>query len=403
MRRMAVAGLVSLLMLVQVATAASLSDLLGPTADLLGPLNKVTAPFEFELQRTISRGTDFPATATTPGFTYKLNPELGVYERSSVSLGSAFLDRADTVGKGRFDLGISYLHADFTEKDGDSLDGFQDVVLYSRFGGTGGFLDAAQVDFLKFDLSTDALYFSSTYGILPNLDVNLLVPLFITSLDVRQRLTTKLTGSQLTAERSDDAVGPGDVQIRLKYLLGEWSNVKGALGLAFRAPTGSEEDFQGIGDPTVTPSFVMSGSLGRLDLHGNLGFEFNADDMERSRFAYGIGTSYGVFDRLTINVDVIGTSQVTDDEVSETVAFPAAEVREINVNNIGRRFEVTPLGSHSSEVSTTLDRLDVVDIAVGLKFNLFGKVVAFASAIVPLTSDGVRADVIPAGGIEATF
>jgi hypothetical protein len=35
--------------------------------------------------------------------------------------------------------------------------------------------------------------------------------------------------------------------------------------------------------------------------------------------------------------------------------------------------------------------------------NITGTAVAFASAIVPITDDGLRAEVIPAGGIEVGF
>ena len=48
-------------------------------------------------------------------------------------------------------------------------------------------------------------------------------------------------------------------------------------------------------------------------------------------------------------------------------------------------------------------RSDVVDLAVGLKVNPFGPVVGFASAIVPVVADGLRAEVIPTVGMEMTF
>ena len=48
-------------------------------------------------------------------------------------------------------------------------------------------------------------------------------------------------------------------------------------------------------------------------------------------------------------------------------------------------------------------RSDVVDLALGVKLNLVGTLVGFASAIVPVTSDGLRADVIPPAGFEWSF
>src|SRR5262245_50172480 len=63
------------------------------------------------IERLAVRGVDFPVTATALGFTYRFNFELGVPERSSDSLGPVFVERADTVGRRRLDVGLVYLHA----------------------------------------------------------------------------------------------------------------------------------------------------------------------------------------------------------------------------------------------------------------------------------------------------
>jgi hypothetical protein len=52
---------------------------------------------------------------------------------------------------------------------------------------------------------------------------------------------------------------------------------------------------------------------------------------------------------------------------------------------------------------STIPRTDVVELAVGLKFSLVGGAVAYLSAIVPLTHQGLQASVIPTGGLEYTF
>ena len=65
---------------------------------------------------------DFPALSTVPGFTYRYNPQLSVFERSSASLGPVFVERPQTLGRGKFDLGVSYLFVDFAELNGKDLD-----------------------------------------------------------------------------------------------------------------------------------------------------------------------------------------------------------------------------------------------------------------------------------------
>jgi hypothetical protein len=44
-----------------------------------------------------------------------------------------------------------------------------------------------------------------------------------------------------------------------------------------------------------------------------------------------------------------------------------------------------------------------VDLAVGFKLKLLGSVTAFGTAVVPLTTDGLRADVIASGGFDVAF
>jgi hypothetical protein len=44
-----------------------------------------------------------------------------------------------------------------------------------------------------------------------------------------------------------------------------------------------------------------------------------------------------------------------------------------------------------------------VDLAVGLKVNVFYRASFFISAIVPVVRDALRAEVIPARGVEVNF
>src|SRR5205807_2708522 len=73
------------------------------------------------VQRLALRGLDFPVTATSPGFTYRFNFDLGVPEPSTESFGPVFVERPETVGWHRVDLGVSYLSADLTDFDGRSF------------------------------------------------------------------------------------------------------------------------------------------------------------------------------------------------------------------------------------------------------------------------------------------
>jgi hypothetical protein len=359
----------------------------------------VTAPFVDELERTVSRSIDYFATASSPGFTYRYDPELDIYERSSISLGPAFLQRADTVGKGRFDAGVTYLYADFVELDGDDLDGLERGALFDFVG----VLDGTSIRFDDFDLVTNAVYVSGTYGITDRIDASVLLPVFFNQADTHQERRSLTFGTQ-RLDTSDDAAGIGDVQARAKWRFLDGPALKAAAGLAVRAPTGREEDFQGIGDVTVTPAFVLSRSFGRYEAHASLGMEVNADDLDRTRGTYGAGMSVGVLEWLTGNLDVIGTSQISDEQLTSFVAGESVADVQAAAGDVFRHEDVTFKGvSGGTRVITTLDRQDVVDLAAGVKVQPFSRAVVSATVIVPLTTDGVRADVVPAVGIEFGF
>ncbi len=76
-----------------------------------------------------SSAADFPAVSTVPGFTYRLNPELEVFERAPGPLGPVFVERPGTLGKGKLDVGLSYLFVDFDDLNGDDIDGLEFAEL----------------------------------------------------------------------------------------------------------------------------------------------------------------------------------------------------------------------------------------------------------------------------------
>jgi hypothetical protein len=351
----------------------------------------VTAPAIVLIQRSAARGTDFPATTTTPGFTYRYNPELGIYERSSGSLGPAFLERAETLGRGRFDAAVSYLYADFTELDGDDLetDTFRPFIIRD----ISGFAVPEQAAFPKFTLRSHAFYFSSSYGLTDRWDVNLLVPVFHTEFEVDETLITQ-DGPQ-AVRVNEERIGIGDIQLRTKYRMLEQGDFRMAGGLSLILPSGEEEDFQGLGDTRVVPTLVASFARARFDVHGSAGVEFNGAEIDRTRARYGVGASYGILERLTVLVDVIGTSAFVDEELLVTRLAPGADAGELSA--------VEGVEIDGRDVFAVVERNDIVDLSVGLKANPWRSLVLFASAIVPITQDGIRADVIPSAGFNYSF
>ena len=360
---------------------------------------------------------DFPAVATVPGFTFRFDPQTQAFERSSTSLGSVFVERPHTVGRGKFDVGASFLYVDFDELNGDSLDGYSLPPLHHD--GFGPNLPPAQtfrkdfvsLSFPRFTLRSYVMSFSATYGITDRWDVNLLVPVVFTRFTLRAHAQIHNIGSaelglgpdkngihffdlpsrQLGRDYtlSDDKTGVGDLQLRTKYLLyrNEAENFAFAPGLTLRVPTGRENDFQGLGDVTLTPNFSLAYEYGRFDFHLNSGVQINADDLDRSRVRYAGGITFQLLDRIALLTDLIGSSSMATQQIT-------ARAPKFGANG-------EPTGEFVSQTAGL--RTDIIDFVVGLKAAPSDSIVFFFNCFLPLNNDGLRADFIPAAGVEVSF
>ena len=326
------------------------------------------------------------------------------------------LKSARHLGRGKLDIGLSYLYVNFDELDGDELDGLafpglqhNDCCAPPRpsTGAPSFEIDTADLFFDQFDIESHVVSLFATYGITDRWDVNILLPIIHTSLEVDARAVLNNEsglgthsfedvgpdGVRVTEERrsiDDSTTGVGDLQLRTKYHLFSKDGLNLASGLNLRLPTGDEDDFQGLGDTTLTPFFSLSQEYGRFDFHLAAGVEINADDTERSRVRYAGGVTVGIIEPLAFLVDVVGHSNVTDQEISVTVPTFA--------NAPG-----TSLAEPGTETRTQELHTDIVDLALGFKAAFPHSLVGFAGVFVPLNDDGLRADVIPTANIEVSF
>lgn len=385
-----------------------------------------------------ANAADFNVVSTTPGFAYRYNPDLKVFERSPGSLGPVFAERAETVGQGVLDVGMSYLYVDYSTLNGDSLSGLSFRTTHSPVTAAPGVdtsftKDTVDLTFTKFNLTSQVFSFYGTYGITDRWDVNLLVPVVYTTLDLRGHgMINRISGAtfmgkpvhsfpqagagvkcastnpgvddQCEASDRGDHFGVGDILVRTKYRLTDGPGFNYAAGLVLRLPSGSQDDFQGLGDTTVEPLFVASRQFelpwdvlrGPHDFHLNLGVEANTGDVNRSRGRYAIGLTTQLTKVAAFYTDVIGSSGLTNQDVSTTVpTFP-------------EQFPCIPPScqpdkSNGTETRTSSFRTDIVDLALGFKEEVLSKTTIFAGVVVPLNRDGLRADVIPTTGVELAF
>lgn len=347
------------------------------------------------VQRLALAGIDLPPTATSSSFFWTYDPD-GVPQRSRGSLGSMFAERANTLGAGRFDVGLAYRHAALEKFDGAPL--AEQLTVTSRVPFGDGVVRQRFVA-SDFHLRLDVLDLAATYGLSERWDLNLLVPLVVAGLDVAGEATAQVVGSlagppvRETLGFDGTRTGVGDLLLRTKYRFADRPEAALAVLGTLRLPSGDPDDFHGTGDTRLGAALIASRDLRGNDVHLNLGWDLDAADLQRSRATYALGIAIRAAEPVTLLLDLLGTSTVVDDE------FTVADGR------FPQRYGFDELirGRSAGVVYAAIPRADVVNVAVGTKIAIGTRLVTGVSAVVPVTADALRPDVMIAWSVEAVF
>jgi len=401
MRRIVVLILVVVFLVPGFAVAKSLERKLSDASQLVG----IASGSAFDtLAENIAdtAARSLPVISSSAGFTYRYNPTLEVFERTSETLGPLYLERPDTLGRGKFNVSVSFQYVEFNTFDGTNLTKLQnsDPIVVRTFdvaGNPTGF----RADRLRYSLGLQNYItaVSFTYGVLDDLDVNLLVPIIATNMRVgvhaQQTATAGLDGVftpspgfERVGHDDGNAVGVGDLLLRAKYQLPRLDWLRSALGLVMRLPSGSTSNFQGTGDVEISPFLYLSTVLwDRVEPHVNLGIDYNANNVSQSAARYGAGVDVDVTRRFNVNVGYLGRSEF--EGLGGNTNF-------LHLHN-GATVEEPLLG-------LDFGRTDTSDLTFGMRVVVWRNIMLYANGIFALNDSGLRNDtIIPAGGIEGTF
>jgi hypothetical protein len=341
-----------------------------------------------------SVGRTLPLTAASAGVTFRFDKETHAFERETEVLGQLFLERPRPLGRGRWNLSVSYQWVSLDTADGLELDELADTRL-PIIGPFSGRLQT--VPRFEIDLETSQVTTSVTWGATDDLDLNLTLPVVYSEFGLRAMVTDLATGRSQRDRVHLTKTGPGDLFLRGKHRLvhGRWGDL--AAGLVLRVPTGNEDNFQGTGTWEVspmlyaaTPSLAFEGGL-RLQAYANAGVDLNADDVDASPGRIGVGLDCAFGERLTLAAAVLGR------EPFAAIAAPGFfDVTRVDPAT-GRLVRAPILGLER-------DRASAWDLSLGGRVNLWRDTVfGFANVLLPLNRDGFRSDVIPLVGVEAAF
>ncbi|HEY8549230.1 MAG TPA: transporter [Vicinamibacterales bacterium] len=320
-----------------------------------------------------------PLTTGAAGFTYRFNPVLGTMERASASFGPFFTDRHITAGRGQFSIGATVQFASYSELDGRDLESGTLVTSGNQF------VDEAQpFDFetLTLEVSSRVLTLTANGGVTDWLDVGVAVPFVSLSME-GGRVNTYYGTTLLQASATATASGIGDLALRAKARLFDQEGAGLAVIGEARLPTGREEDLLGAGSAAWRAAFVASVQPGTVGGHVNVGWS-------------GGGVA-NVFSYRTA-MDVTLTPQIT--AVGELVGRRASGIghlRELRVPHPTLQ-DVQTIRLITDDTST-----HTAAIVGGLKWNVASSWLVTGTVSVPVTSGGLKPDVVTLVGLDYAF
>jgi hypothetical protein len=444
-----VAGLAGLAIPAPPATAADLSDLIpnlfdqeiflkppGPgqfdhSTHFLDQSNRLRTTGAAVNSALTSQLSTFPLPSTSGGFTYSYDPAVGGFTRTSDSFGPLFTERAYTIGKHKWNAGISYLTTSYDKIDDLDLGG-GDLVFHLLHGDTNQ--DATRTNFFfegdliaadtSIDLETYTSTFFFTYGISDRFDVSVAAPFVNVDLDASATLTILPLATSHEAvplhvfddntlsrvfSDSGSASGIGDVLVRAKYRVTGQRETGIAVAADLRLPTGNENDLLGTGATQVKLFGIGSTSWGSFSPHINLGYTFSSGGGDATgdipdEYNYSLGVDWAVHPKVTLEADFVGrTLRDVLRLESHQRDFPFCATK----STAPGPPVCAPGGTavaQLSELTSEHSNLDVWLGAAGLRFNPVKNLLVSANALFSLGNEGLQSDgVTPVASVEYSF
>ena len=329
---------------------------------------------------------------------YRFDVERGVPVEITKSLGPLFGERADTLGKGRFDFQVVWSNANYKKFNGQKLSSLSANVSPTAGPGTPpnapGLDEQLRID-LNVEVITNFVGFFGTYGLTDNWDVNLLVPLINNKIKAKAKATmldangvpctqggncsgiyvingtAPGTGDPSKDRSSGDKTGIGDVLLRTKYNFLKNHEILPDLGVrgGVSFPTGNDKNFMGVGEfkfeGLAVASKYYSSPIGMIGPHVNTGLVLVNNKSELNLFTYIAGFDLAPIPVFAFSLDLLGRHELDDKD------------------NSGK---------------------DIVDLAPGLKWAPYPNTLLQAAVQLPLNkNEGLRPDAVWTLGLGGTF
>lgn len=350
-----------------------------------------------------------PVSSASSGTTFQFQG--GVPVRTSTSAGPVFAERAQTLGRGRWFLGVGFTAMDFTRLRGVPLNHItvtlphQDVQPPNTppnvLGDQPFELDVIDVN-VDMKVSLMVASFSATYGIADGVDVGVTIPFVRTAVSGHSLARIELIGGDtlhrfagtgaapvLTSASSvdDAASGFGDIEGRLKINLAQTDRIGIAfLGVA-RFPTGDESNLLGAGRFSGRALGVISSRFGSFNPHLNVGVTVRDAPLENASIETNAGFDQLIASSVTMAVDLLGSWEAGTPKVQvpPPVAYQAPVPHTLVVTDIPSRHD------------------DFLSLSLGFKFVTKKGLQIVTNALFPLRDAGLQPGIVWTAGLEHNF
>lgn len=346
-----------------------------------------------------------------------LTPYAGILKWSEGEIvydtfGSIIANKANTIGKGKLGIGISYQYAEFNEFDGEDIgklaDGTVSATGNVNLGGTeiipgvaierdANISRTVELKARDVEFEADVITLALTYGLLENLDIGALVPyIFLTT---RGKIIAEVTES-----------GSGRFGI---FNTTTGDPIEGTVFLNVDAFTGSvddeekfDRDFDGIGDIILFTKWQILSQQGLpkrveapLDMALQLEVKLPTGDDEEFLGTGETDVALRVLLQRMVSQNIIARGEIGYNYSGINSEFSTVEAK------LGGEYQITPKVSVSGEFiySYSEEFESIIDAVVGTKLAITRDFRVFGGVRFPLNDNGLRYDWSPIVGMEYTF
>jgi hypothetical protein len=361
----------------------------------------------------VSQLVSVPLPSPASGFTYRFDPSLGVFQRTTQSFGPILAERAETVGNGRVSFGFAFQRFTF-----DTVEGLDLRKVPAVFTHDNAFLRGGREDVVTTlnSIEANVSQFTTfvTMGMTDWFDVSVAVPVVATDLKVVSdatihRLGTtnplthffRLSNGDVGERRIFTAIGRasglGDLTVRMKTTIKKRPSNGIAVGLDVRLPTGDELNLLGSGAASLQPFGIWSATFQKVSPHVNASYKWNGSSVlsgnpatgESADFpdqlTYAAGADLSVNTRLTIAFDLLGQYVINSERL------------------VQEKFQALDGKSVFPNVTFAHESFNALSGAVGLKENLLERLLLDVNLLFKLDEHGLRDKVTPLIGLEYAF